>query len=257
MNKCSKGCRIALGWDSKAVNVNVIYYTWQVMFCVIESVTGKTKFFCSFVYAANHGKERIDLWKDLESQAQFVNRRPWILLGDFNVTLHSYEHSAGSSNISQDMQDFKECVIKNELNDICSSGFQFTWSKSPSNPAQSILKKLDRVMSNEEFINVFDQSHAVFLPYLISDHCPALVIMPGGMERKRKAFRFANYIVDKPDFLSTVAQEWKLSMEGFQIFKVVKTLNVTPSKIKTTQRNDNIGVLLQGTKHKSRKTTLK
>ncbi|GJW89182.1 RNA-directed DNA polymerase, eukaryota, reverse transcriptase zinc-binding domain protein [Tanacetum coccineum] len=48
--------------------------------------------------------------------------------------------------------------------------------------------------------------------------------MPGGMERKRKAFRFANYIVDKPDFLSTVAQEWKLSMEGFQIFKVVKTL---------------------------------
>ncbi|GJR37131.1 RNA-directed DNA polymerase, eukaryota [Tanacetum coccineum] len=192
MNKCSKGCRIALGWDSKVVNVNVIYYTWQVMFCVIESVTGKTKFFCSFVYAANHGKERIDLWKDLESQAQFVNRRPWILLGDFLCLLHSYVTSAWNS------------------------GFQFTWSKSPSNPAQSILKKLDRVMSNEEFINVFDQAHAVFLPYLISDHCPALVIMPGGVERKRKAFRFANYIVDKPDFLSTAAQEWKLSMEGLK-----------------------------------------
>ncbi|GJU19770.1 retrovirus-related pol polyprotein from transposon TNT 1-94 [Tanacetum coccineum] len=32
---------------------------------------------------------------------------------------------------------------------------------------------------------------------------------------------------------------------------------VTPPKIRTTQRNGNIGVLLQGTKHKSRKTTLK
>ncbi|GJW24935.1 retrovirus-related pol polyprotein from transposon TNT 1-94 [Tanacetum coccineum] len=31
----------------------------------------------------------------------------------------------------------------------------------------------------------------------------------------------------------------------------------TPKKIRTTQRNGNIGVLLQGTKHKSRKTTLK
>ncbi|GKA73645.1 RNA-directed DNA polymerase, eukaryota, reverse transcriptase zinc-binding domain protein, partial [Tanacetum coccineum] len=42
-----------------------------------------------FVYAANHGKERIGLWKDLDNQTQFVNGRPWILLGDFNVTLHS------------------------------------------------------------------------------------------------------------------------------------------------------------------------
>ncbi|GKD26296.1 hypothetical protein Tco_1232510, partial [Tanacetum coccineum] len=33
--------------------------------------------------------------------------------------------------------------------------------------------------------------------------------------------------------------------------------SVTPPKIRTTQRNGNIGVLLQGTKHKSRKTTLK
>ncbi|GKA55716.1 hypothetical protein Tco_0754788 [Tanacetum coccineum] len=32
---------------------------------------------------------------------------------------------------------------------------------------------------------------------------------------------------------------------------------VTPPEIRTTQRNGNIGVLLQGTKHKSRKTTLK
>ncbi|GKA11487.1 hypothetical protein Tco_0691033 [Tanacetum coccineum] len=32
---------------------------------------------------------------------------------------------------------------------------------------------------------------------------------------------------------------------------------VTPPKIRTTQRNGNIGVLLQGTKHKSRKMTLK
>ncbi|GJX29466.1 reverse transcriptase domain-containing protein [Tanacetum coccineum] len=33
--------------------------------------------------------------------------------------------------------------------------------------------------------------------------------------------------------------------------------HVTPPKFRTTQRNGNIGVLLQGTKHKSRKTTLK
>ncbi|GJY89287.1 putative reverse transcriptase domain-containing protein [Tanacetum coccineum] len=37
----------------------------------------------------------------------------------------------------------------------------------------------------------------------------------------------------------------------------VQARGVTPPKFRTTQRNGNIGVLLQGTKHKSRKTTLK
>ncbi|GKB02678.1 probable L-cysteine desulfhydrase, chloroplastic [Tanacetum coccineum] len=137
MPKCSKGCRIALGWNSRVVNVNVIFYSWQVMFCLVESIQDKTKFFCSFVYAANHGKERKDLWKDLSHQNQIVNGRPWMILGDFNVTLHSHEHSAGSSIINQDMQDFKDCVDSNELSDLCSSGFQFTWTKSPSNPSNA------------------------------------------------------------------------------------------------------------------------
>ncbi|GJZ72790.1 RNA-directed DNA polymerase, eukaryota, reverse transcriptase zinc-binding domain protein [Tanacetum coccineum] len=207
MNKCSKGCRIALGWNSRVVNVNVLSYSWQVMFCLVESLIEKTKFFCSFVYAANHGKERSDLWKELTSQKLFVNGRPWILIGDFNVTLYSHEHSARTTNINQDMQDFQDCVSLNELEDICSSGFQFTWIKSPSNPTQGILKKLDRVMSNEEFISVYGQAHIVFLPYIISDHCPSLVVIPHGLRKKKKSFRFTNYIVEKPEFLPTIEKE--------------------------------------------------
>ncbi|GKC01404.1 RNA-directed DNA polymerase, eukaryota, reverse transcriptase zinc-binding domain protein [Tanacetum coccineum] len=123
--------------------------------------------------------------KDLNFQKQVVNGKPWILLGDFNVTLFSHEHSAGSSTISQDMQDFKECVDTNELNDICSSGFQFTWTKSPSNPINGILKKLDIVLSNEEFISSFEQAHAVFLPYIIFDHSPSMVVIPGVLKKNK------------------------------------------------------------------------
>ncbi|GJX32066.1 hypothetical protein Tco_0241921 [Tanacetum coccineum] len=139
----------------------------------VESLQEQTKFFCSFVYAANHGKER-------------------------------------------------DCVSLNELEDIGSSGFQFTWTKSPSNPSNEILKKLDRVMSNEVFINSYGQAHADFLPYIISDHCHSFVVIPDGLRNKKKPFRFANYIVEKPEFLSTVEKEWKPTMEGFQMYKVVK-----------------------------------
>ncbi|GJX99347.1 RNA-directed DNA polymerase, eukaryota, reverse transcriptase zinc-binding domain protein [Tanacetum coccineum] len=144
-----------------------------------------------------------------------IEGMPWILLGDFNVTLHSHEHSAGSLTISQDMQDFKDRVSINKVNDICSSGFQFTWTKSPSNPAQSILKKLDRVMRNEGFINTFHQAHVVFLSYLIFDHIPSMVIILGGVEKKRKAFRFANYIVEKPNFFNYNYSRMEVKHGGF------------------------------------------
>ncbi|GKA65744.1 RNA-directed DNA polymerase, eukaryota, reverse transcriptase zinc-binding domain protein, partial [Tanacetum coccineum] len=109
------------------------------------------------------------------------------------------EHSNGGSRISNDMQDFIDCVNEAEMEDLCSSGVFFTWIKSPLNPYNSILKKLDRAMVNEELILKFPDANALFLPYLVSDHGPVVVIFPCRYEKKKKAFRFANYIADKDD----------------------------------------------------------
>nr|GEW11949.1 hypothetical protein [Tanacetum cinerariifolium] len=195
-----------------------------VMFCLVEIVQEKTKFLCSFVYAANKGKDRVELWKDLALQKQIVNGRLWVLLKDFNVTLHAHEHSAGSSVITQDMQDFKDCVSNNELEDICSLGFQYTWTKSPKNPKGGILKKLDREMSNEKFVIDYELAHAVFLPYIIFDHCPCLITIPNGLKKNGRTFRFINYIADKPEFIPIVKEEWKLNVKGFQMYRLVQKM---------------------------------
>ncbi|GJY14855.1 RNA-directed DNA polymerase, eukaryota, reverse transcriptase zinc-binding domain protein, partial [Tanacetum coccineum] len=75
----------------------------EVMFCIVETIQEKTKLFYSFVYATNHDKKRSDLYREISSQKKIVNGRPWILLGDFNGTLHSHEHYVGGSMITQDM----------------------------------------------------------------------------------------------------------------------------------------------------------
>ncbi|GKC71020.1 RNA-directed DNA polymerase, eukaryota, reverse transcriptase zinc-binding domain protein [Tanacetum coccineum] len=84
------------------------------------------------------------------------------------------EHSADKSLISSDMQDFIDCVNNIEVDDVCWSGMHFTWIKSPSNPATSILKKLDRVMANEDFIAKYNQAYAIFHPCMVSDHSPMM-----------------------------------------------------------------------------------
>nr|GEV61093.1 hypothetical protein [Tanacetum cinerariifolium] len=64
-----------------------------------------------------------------------------------------------------------------------------------------VLKKLDRVMGNKEFIYTFSQAHAIFLSYLISIHCPNVIIMPDVIQVKRRAFKFANFITDNKNSL--------------------------------------------------------
>nr|GEW14982.1 RNA-directed DNA polymerase, eukaryota, reverse transcriptase zinc-binding domain protein [Tanacetum cinerariifolium] len=118
---------------------------------------------------------------------------------DFNVTLKTSEHSAGGSFMNGDMIDFNECVNSLELEDICSFGFRFTWTKSLKNPNSSIMKKLDRIMINEEFLQQFQNAHGMFLPSVISDHSPDVVTIPEGL-KKRRSFRFVNYIADKDEF---------------------------------------------------------
>ncbi|GJU58666.1 ribonuclease H-like domain-containing protein [Tanacetum coccineum] len=145
-------------------------------------------------------------------------------MGDFNVTLRSHEHSSGTSNMNGGMIKFNECVNNLEVEDICSLGFKFTWTKSLKNPKSSIMKKLDRIMVNEDFIQQYQNAFGVFHPFMIFDHSPTVVTIPNGLKKKRKAFRFMNYIADKKEFIECVESEWNHEIKGCNMYKVVQKL---------------------------------
>ncbi|GJS26786.1 RNA-directed DNA polymerase, eukaryota, reverse transcriptase zinc-binding domain protein [Tanacetum coccineum] len=127
-----------------------------------------------------------------------VGKHPWVEIGNFNVTLKPEEHSNGGSSYNIDMQEFGDIVNKLEVDDLCSTGFYYTWTKSLKNPTNSTLKKLDRILVNDSFISKYCRAHSVFLPYLISNHSPGLLIF--------------------------LAREWNNVIKGCKMFKVVKKL---------------------------------
>ncbi|GJY60322.1 RNA-directed DNA polymerase, eukaryota, reverse transcriptase zinc-binding domain protein [Tanacetum coccineum] len=129
-----KGCRIIIGWDKSKVDLMVLHMTSQLMFVAIELIKSKQKVFCCYVYASNSGVERRILWNELRNIKAITSGCPWLLMGDFNVTLNLEEHSAGGSKINGDMQDFRDCVNDIEVEDINSSGMFFTWIKLPLKP---------------------------------------------------------------------------------------------------------------------------
>ncbi|GJY44922.1 RNA-directed DNA polymerase, eukaryota, reverse transcriptase zinc-binding domain protein [Tanacetum coccineum] len=229
MSYCNKGCRIMVGWNDDVINIGVVYMARQSVLVKVETRDGKLRLYCTLIYASNSGLERKDLWRDLEIYKRIVGQEPWFLSGDLNVTLTPKEHSIGSSAMSSDMKDFQRCVNIIEVEDINSSVLFYTWTKNlhkTKNGGQTrILKKLDIVMGNKDFSNGFCQSYAMFLPYIISDHCPSILVIPNGVQRKKKPFKFAKFITDKEEFKALVSQYGGGMDDGYRMFKSIKNLN--------------------------------
>ncbi|GKD74538.1 RNA-directed DNA polymerase, eukaryota, reverse transcriptase zinc-binding domain protein [Tanacetum coccineum] len=226
MKFSDKGCRIIVGWNSANVNVACVCASKQSMLCIVESSDNKSICFLTFVYAANGGHERRELWRDIDRHKFITNGHPWAISGDFNVTLNPNEHSSGSSSVTSDMMEFKECINQVEAEDLSSAGLHFTWTKNllkvKLGDYFGILKKLDRIMVNEDFMSKYPQAHAIFMPYSIFDHNPALLIIPNGMRFKRKSFKFANYITEKEEFCKIVEDKWKDDIGGWNMYNLVK-----------------------------------
>nr|GEV31126.1 hypothetical protein [Tanacetum cinerariifolium] len=134
----------------------------------------------------------INLLADLSRHKQISTGKPWMIRGDMNVILNTNEHSAGASFVSSEMQEFKDYVNMIEVEDLCSFGLFFTWTKNlkkdKAGDETMILKKLDRVM------------------------------------KKKKAFKFANFVAHKDDFKTIVEKEWRTKVGGLQMFQLVKKL---------------------------------
>ncbi|XP_071726832.1 uncharacterized protein [Rutidosis leptorrhynchoides] len=153
----------------------------------------------------------------------FVGNEPWLLMGDFNVSLRIDESTASASSSSIAMREFQECVDRLSMSDINCSGFRFTWNQRPR-ALSGTLKKIDRVMGNDVFIDRYTNAYAVFYPYRISDHCPAVIKLPLTRSAKPKPFRFANFVTHHEDFKQIVSNAWVNEVRGHALFRLVKNL---------------------------------
>nr|GEU62976.1 hypothetical protein [Tanacetum cinerariifolium] len=133
-------CRILVVWNADKVDVMVVQSYSQTIICLVEVIQTKIKLFVSFVYASNFDIDRRELRNELSMHKSIVYNKAWALMRDFNVTIKHEEHSNRDSSMSMDMNEFNDAVNMMEVEDLCSTGFQFTWAKSLKNPMCNTLK---------------------------------------------------------------------------------------------------------------------
>ncbi|XP_016488731.1 uncharacterized protein LOC107808707 [Nicotiana tabacum] len=99
----------------------------------------------------------------------------WIVGGDFNVILSEEEKIGGLPVYPSEYENFAFCVNSSRLIDLGYKESPFTWWNGRPN-AECIFKRLDRILVNLPFQNLFPSIEMEHLIRTGSDHAPLLII---------------------------------------------------------------------------------
>ena len=143
-NQCNG--RIWAAWDPSILSVQLLFSSNQLLHLRVQSIDTQQQFLVSFVYGLNYPQERLPLWEDICYIHQNSQSLPWALLGDFNIVRAVSEKEGGDLSWTSRMDELNTCCNCADLDDLRFKGHWFTWTNK--NPANPILRKLDRVLIN-------------------------------------------------------------------------------------------------------------
>ncbi|KAA3460833.1 reverse transcriptase [Gossypium australe] len=141
----------------------------------------------------------------------YQHENPWLVCGDFNEILYSFEKKGGLPRDEKKMEEFKQVLDDCQLTDLGYSGKWFTWERG-NLPETNIQERLDRGVGNEEWRSLFPDFIIQHLPHSFSDHCLILINTEGNVKRQRgESFRFEAWWVLEKTFFQEVKTSWGAS----------------------------------------------
>ena len=85
--------------------------------------------------------------------------------------------------------DFQQCLKFCYLQEQTNTGPFFTWSNKQEGEAR-VFSRIDRVVLNDGWMELFPESVSMFFHENLSDHCPCSVKLLSHIYNKPKPFRF-------------------------------------------------------------------
>ncbi|XP_070046535.1 uncharacterized protein [Nicotiana tomentosiformis] len=166
----------------------------------------------TFMYAKCSSLERLELWDNIYYLASDM-KLPWFVRGDFNVILDEEEKIRGLPVYPPKYEDFAFCINSCELFDLGYKGSPFTWWNGRPNE-ECIFKRLDRILVNLPFQNLFPDIEMEHLIKTSSDHAPLLMSSGEKPMKIVKPFKFLNFWTNHETFMEVVRQNWMADFIG-------------------------------------------
>ena len=152
-----------------SIEARIYSQTEQSLSMVLAHNAAPSSLLVTFVHAFCTKTARNLLWTDLSNICN-VNL-PGVIYGDFNTIISMDEKKGGKPFQISDSLDFIDFISNNSLLDVGFSGAPYTWCNNRSSKAR-IWKRLDRVLINQQWLNLGISSSITHLARVGSDHAP-------------------------------------------------------------------------------------
>ena len=179
--------------------------------------------------------DRRELWSDLEVFKSGVGNSPWLLSGDFNVIKSPYEKLGGLV-LNTYEQEFLACTEAISVDDHPAVGCYFTWTNRREDGV-FVVKKLDRVLANHNWLDLFPQCIVQFLSPGISDHSLILITIGEKQNYGPKPFKFFNHWTEHKDFFPWIEEAWSTKVAGSPMFMLYSKLKAVKTKLKRVNKD--------------------
>ncbi|KAL5559955.1 hypothetical protein UlMin_036166 [Ulmus minor] len=141
---------------------------------------------------------------------------PWLCGGDLNEILFGHEKQGGAERANYLMSQFREATNYYGLADLGFRGPKFTWNRG--NGDRLVQERLDRMLGNSGWLDLFPNSLVHHLNLRGSDHRPLLVELLRADERsnfgkiwQRGRFHFEEDWADEEECSNIIKNHWNHS----------------------------------------------
>ncbi|XP_042483480.1 uncharacterized protein LOC122063840, partial [Macadamia integrifolia] len=176
--------------------------------------------YITFVHASCFRASRRELWMALAATP--IGSSPWLVTGDFNASLFSFEKKGpGAFNLGS-ASEFNAAVDACNLISVPSQGHKFTWTNNRKRG--NVLAILDRSFCNEEWINHFHDCTQEVMQRFSSDHSPLCITSDSMMKPANCPCRIQRFWMDHDEFMDVVNKSWSEPVDGYPIFSLALKL---------------------------------
>jgi hypothetical protein len=218
---------LALMWKNCNIDdLNIIAYDLNYIDCLIYSHNIHWRATGIYGYPLNNQKIlTCNLINNLDNSNHNTN---WLLFGDFNLVLSSFEKAGGNPIDYNIAEAFRNNLDDNNLEDLGYKGAQFTWHNR-QDENHYIQARLDRFCASTNWIYNFSYRQNTHLTRYGSDNCPLLLnfstsppINHDNNRYKRK--RFEQMWTENEEHINIVKEAWGVNNQDLQS-KLDGTLN--------------------------------
>lgn len=222
---CSNGVyasngRIWVFWKHGLIG-NVVHEHDQAITIRLSHPLWASAVLVTFVHGRCNRYDRRSLWDYLIASSE-VNL-PWLVAGDFNVILDQSEKIGGRLVRESVVAEFSDMIQVSSLIDAGFNGSTYTWWNKQTG-RKRIMQRLDRVLFNAHWLDLFQDTHVAHLNKTCSDHSPLLVNIQMSSHGAGKAFRYLSVWAGHSSFMDLVSQSWESPIEGRPMVKFAKKL---------------------------------